>query len=221
MILRTGISNKKVTTIYNGVDTDRFSPRPHGQLKEKYGISKQGLLIASIGYLRPPKGYELLMQVASALVEESKEICFLIAGDGEGEYKDFLFDECKRLGLESHVNFIGAVNNPEYILNGCDVFLLPSVTEGFSISTIEAMSCGLPVIVTRSGGPEEIVTNKKEGLLVHKVESEIIDAISYLSLEEVRRVIGMEGRARVVRRFSVGHTIEEYEALYEFLFVKS
>ena len=215
VIHRTGISKNKVATIYNGVDTDRFSPRPHNELREKYGISKQGLLVASIGYLRPPKGYELLMKAAKELVQQGEEVCFLIAGDGEGEYKDFLYKERKKLNLEKHVLFIGGVDNPEYILNGCDVFLLPSISEGFSISTIEAMSCGLPVVVTKSGGPEEIVTTGRDGYLVDVDPKVMAKVISVYNNKGLRGKVGSEARFAIKDRFSIENTIESYQDLYE------
>lgn len=218
VISRTGINRKKICTIHNGVDTFRFSPQPHNQLKDEYNIPDKGFLVASIGYLRPPKGYELLLETAYKLVQEGKDIYFLIAGDGDGEYKDFLYEERERLRLDKNVLFVGAVDKPEYILNGSDLFLLPSISEGFSISTIEAMSCCLPVVVTRSGGPEEIVSDDIDGYLVEADVAGLSNKILTVMAHNDRKLIGNRARKAVQEKFSLLVCKKKYQDIYEEIF---
>ena len=70
------------------------------------------------------------------------------------------------LGLQDAVHFIGFRQDISALLNGLDVFVLSSVSEGFSLATVQAMACGIPVVATRSGGPEEIVSDGFNGILV-------------------------------------------------------
>lgn len=93
----------------------------------------------------------------------------------------------KELELEGVFHFIGFQSDAAKVLNNFDIFVLPSISEGFSISTVEAMACGLPVIVTKSGGPEEIIFNEENGLLVDCVEDDLAHAITkYLENEKLR-----------------------------------
>lgn len=215
VVSRTGIREGKVSTIYNGIDTVRFSPKPHNQLREKYNVPDGCALVVSIGYLRPPKGYELLLLAARCLIDQEVDVRFLIVGDGDMEYKDFLYAEHKKLSLESHVFFIGAANNPEYFLNGSDVFLLPSISEGFSISTIEAMSCGLPVIATKSGGPEEIISDRVDGMLVDVDAKDISESLSSIIAGGKIELMDKRAREKVKKTFSLLACVQSYQDIYK------
>ena len=93
---------------------------------------------------------------------------------------------------------------------------MSSTTEGFSIATIEAMACGLPVVVTRSGGPEEIVTHAENGLLVDVASApQIADAIALIAHDTALKArLAQKARADVVARFSLDAMLRAYENLY-------
>ena len=216
---RTQINAGLLATIYNGVDTKRFKPGKNDELRNRYSLSSSATLVCSIGHMRPPKGYEVLLDSSALLVERGREVVFLIAGDGEGDYFSSLVEKRKDLKLEQRVIFLGNIPNPEEVLNGADVFLLPSISEGFSISTIEAMSCGIPVVATRSGGPEEIIDDGITGRLVpHSSPSAIADAICEVSESAIGNTM-VEAALRKVRdRFSIEASIAQYEAVYSEIF---
>jgi len=122
----------------------------------------------------------------------------------------------KELKLQDTVFFLGFRDDPEFLLNNFDIFLLPSTTEGFSISTIEAMACMKPVIATRSGGPEEIITYNQTGVLITPGEpGAIVEAL--LGLLENRQKMKQLANAafkEVRNKFSNDILVKKYEELY-------
>ncbi|MCK7577966.1 MAG: glycosyltransferase family 4 protein [Chromatiales bacterium] len=116
-----------------------------------------------------------------------------------------------------NVHFLGYINNSAEFLSQLDLFLLSSTSEGFSISTIEAMATGLPVLVTRCGGPEEIVRPDVDGMMVTPGDPEAITEglLVMLSNRELAQRLAEAGHAQVRTRFGVNRMLEDYIALYE------
>ena len=122
-----------------------------------------------------------------------------------------------KLNLKNKFFFLGYTKNIHDFLNSLDIFVLPSITEGFSLSTVEAISCGLPVVVTRCGGPEEIVTENLNGIIVKThSENELAKAILKLINIESEKLRSMKEEARVAaKKFSINEMISAYTILYE------
>jgi glycosyltransferase involved in cell wall biosynthesis len=203
--------------IYNGVDTDVFQPRPDRSIRQQLGLADSDIVIGCMGNIRRPKGYDVLLHAAAQLVSHSPQYKFLIAGDASGRLYEELLQLRARLGLTQHVFFLGFRADVAGVLNNFDVFLLSSTSEGFSIATIEAMACGLPVVVTRSGGPEEIVTDREDGLLVDPASpAQIAAALESIATNAaLRRQLGHRARATVIAKFSLAAMLRAYEKLYE------
>jgi glycosyltransferase involved in cell wall biosynthesis len=216
-ILKTGmVAAHKSSVIFNGVDTDLLRRAPDTSIRSQLGLNESDLVIGSIGNIRRPKGYDVLLQAAALLREKSPRYKFVIAGDTTGRLYDELLKLRSQLGLENTVHFIGFQSDVARVLNNFDLFLLSSTSEGFSIATIEAMSCSLPVVATRSGGPEEIVTHEQDGLLVNAGSANAIAAaIERLAVDPVlRERLAKNARATVLSRFSLEAMIAAYTRVY-------
>jgi glycosyltransferase involved in cell wall biosynthesis len=161
-----GFSKTKSVTVYNGVDTNIFYSKRDTSIREKLGLKKEHVLIGAVGNIRPTKGYDLFLRAARIVYDKNPACRFVVAGQGTGELYDSLLQLRKKLNLDDVFCFLGFQNDAPKFLNNLDIFCLPSTSEGFSMSTIEAMACGVPVVATRSGGPEEIINDGKEGKLV-------------------------------------------------------
>lgn len=161
------LNSSLIEVIYNGVDLNHFYANKNLGIRREININDSDFLVTSIGNIRPAKGYEYLIRAASLLVKKIPNLHFIIAGQGDGSLKKEFEDLIINLGLEEHFRFIGFRSDVNEILNASDLFVLSSITEGFSISTVEAMAGKVPVIVTRSGGPEEIIDSDKIGILVN------------------------------------------------------
>jgi glycosyltransferase involved in cell wall biosynthesis len=215
----TSLCKAKSVTVYNGVNTERFLiPKTNGVRKE-LGFSNNDILIGSIGNIRDSKGYDILLKAASIAIKKIPKCKFIIAGEGHGRlYHDILILK-KSLGLESYVKFLGFRPDIENILSGIDLFVLPSTTEGFSISTIEAMAAGKPVIVTNSGGPREIVTHLTDGIIVEPNNPEAIAQAIKQCVDNyrLRYTLALNSR-KTVLKFSTESMIKRYSELYSTCF---
>lgn len=212
----------KIKLIPNGIDIARFSPLKDGQklqLREEYNLS-DGIIFCYTGKLNRMKGLELLLSVWNEIVQECPNAYLLLVGSGgfqvlscESELRAFVADN----NLQPFVRFTGYTENAEQYLQCSDVFVLPSESESLSLSLLEAMSCQLPAIATRCGGPNDIIEHGSNGLLVDvnsfsQLKTNMIDTIKnhdkYKSMAE-------RGRATVLKKFSIQKVARDHIALFE------
>ena len=209
-------SEKKSVTIYNGVDTSVFKPVKDDSLRKELGLGPETLLIGAVGNIRPAKGYEYLIKAARLVCDKRSDCKFVIAGEGSGPLYVRLLALRRSLNLLEDVVFLGFRRDAWTIFNNLDVFVLPSVSEGFSISTIEAMACGVPVVVTRSGGPEEIVQAEGDGLTAQpENERELAESLlAILDDKLLREKLAENSWRRVESKFSNASMLRHYGSLY-------
>ncbi|MBJ6801430.1 glycosyltransferase [Geomonas propionica] len=169
-----GFRRDKSVTIHNGVDTSRYCPCVDNSIRTSIGLTEEDILVGSVGNIRTAKGYEYLLNAARRVVDCNPRFHFAVAGGGGGGLRDKLLQLRKDLMLENNFFFLDYQPDVATFLNNLDIFVLPSVTEGFSISTLEAMACGVPVIATRSGGPEEIIQDGETGFLVKPCDAQTL-----------------------------------------------
>jgi len=197
--------------LFDAVDTDRFTPYVDGSdLKEKYNARK---IIFSVSRLVPHKCIDVLIKAAKIIIDkyDEKDVKFIIGG--EGPEKAQLRKLVQRLNLQDHVYLTGYISHeelPQYY-NACDIFLHTGVNEDSGpITVLEAMSCGKPIIATKSGGVPEIVKHKKTGLLVPPFNPSKLAETIHLLLENEKLSIelGKNGRKIAKKKYSICHLIE-------------
>lgn len=155
------------SVIYNGADIEKFKPIPKEVARHKLGMKETNNIILFIGNLKAVKGVNYLLEAFAKLQEDKgKEIRLFLIGDGEE--KDKLILLTKSLKIENKVFFFGRRPHSEIPLwlNIADIFVLPSISEGFPTIIPEAMMCGIPVLASNVGGIPEIMTDSKTGYLV-------------------------------------------------------
>lgn len=212
---RYGVDSQKSMTIYNGVDTSVFFPKKDSSLRTELNINKQHILIGAVGNIRPAKGYDVFLKAAQLIYKECPHCRFLIAGQGSGDLYDSLLSLRKDLDLEHVFHMVGFKIDTARVLNNFDIFVLPSTSEGFSISTIEAMSCGLPVVVTRSGGPEEIVVNGINGMIVECDKEILANAIiECIKNKSMSNSLSKNASLYVLNNFNIMEILRKYEIIY-------
>jgi len=216
MSKETTIRPSKLNVIYNGIVTSNFNYPRDNTIRATYGWKNDDIIIGCLGNIRPAKGYDHLLRTASLLKEKSPSFRFVIAGQGNNRLHEELLAQQIQLGLEDHVKFLGFNDNPGKFLSNLDVFLLSSITEGFSIATIQAMAACLPVVVTRSGGPEEIVTHGKNGWLVEAGnDSEMTETLmQVVNNMESSREIARHGKSHAISTFDIEKMLGSYMEVY-------
>ncbi len=200
--------------IPNGVDIEVFRPCPDRSLRAELALADDAILVGAIGNVRAPKAYDVLLRAAKMLVDRSRRFHFVIAGDCDNALGRELVELSRTLGIERHVTFLGLRSAIARILNNLDVFVLTSRTEGFSIACIEAMACGIPVVATRSGGPEEILEGEA-GLLVPVGDPDAIAGAIERIVASKDLAAAVTGTAlrRVHQKYSLGQMLARYEEL--------
>jgi sugar transferase (PEP-CTERM/EpsH1 system associated) len=197
----------KVLVIRNGIDLARFPvvARPVA------GATARAIHVAR---LHPVKDQATLLRAARRVVDAEPSFRLDVVGDGPARAELFaLRDE---LGLGDHVRFLGFRDDVAGVLAAADFFVLTSVTEGISLTLLEAMATGLPVVATDVGGNREVVADGRTGLLVPaRSHAALAEAILQLvrNPERTRR-LGAAARRRVEEEFDLRRVVARYEQLY-------
>ncbi|HEX4267597.1 MAG TPA: glycosyltransferase [Steroidobacteraceae bacterium] len=211
---RLRLADAQCGVIPNGVDIEGFRPDRDRSLRAELGLSDDTALIGAIGNVRQPKAYDVLLRAARKLLDRSQRFHMVIAGDCANVLGEQLQQLSRDLGTERNVTFLGLREDVSRILNSLDAFVLSSDTEGFSIACIEAMACGVPVVATRSGGPEEILEGEA-GLLVPTADPAALALAveRIISSKELAAALTARGMKRVHERYSLTMMLSRYEAL--------
>jgi sugar transferase (PEP-CTERM/EpsH1 system associated) len=213
--LEIGIPGKKIHTICNGVDLDRFSFKADKRtIRLENGLPQDAFIVGCVGRLDPIKNYESLIQILPGLIKDFPKISLLIVGDGP-RYSA-LNELPQQLGIAHNVVFAGARDDVPLLLKAMDIFALPSLSEGISNTVLEAMASGLPVVATRVGGNIELVRDKETGFLVEPEDASdlTIGIRAYLNNPPLIREHGSAGMKRVEEHFSLRRMVSAYDSLY-------
>ena len=205
----------KVFTIYNGVDTRRFDvPGDRRTLCSQLGLEYASRLIVCVGRLSEEKGHRYLIEATRSVVERFPTAHVLLAGDGPlaGRLKQ----QAAESGFGAHIHFLGLRRDVPGLLASADLFVLPSLWEGFSLALLEAMAAGKPIVATAVSGTSQALRPGETGLIVPPGDSgALAEAIIQLLSDRVRaKAMGREARHRVERDFSARRQVAEHVALY-------
>lgn len=170
LALELGTAVEKTEVVGNGVDITRFHPVDRVVARKKYGLPLDARLLISVGGLVERKGMHRVIDCLPALLERHPDLHYVIVGGSspEGDMRAELDAQVARLGLGSHVHFLGALPSDElkWALSASDLFVLATRNEGWANVFLEAMACGLPVITTDVGGNAEVVCRDDLGSIV-------------------------------------------------------
>lgn len=224
---KIGIKNKRFETIIYGVNPDKFKPDKSktDNLRKKFGIKKNKLVILAVGRLVAKKGFSYLLKAIPEVVKRYKSIVFLIIG--EGDQRKELEEIAKKLKIEDYLKMPGWVdyNNLATCYNSGDIFILPSIRDekgnldDQSVAVVEAMACSKPVIATAHPGYKIVIENGKNGFLIkEKDELEIADAVNKLiKNSRLRLEMGGKSRQAVLSKFSWEKIGKQYTELFKSL----
>ena len=212
---RSRLPCKKIKLIHNGVAPSPVQRQGTDGLREELGLPNTAILVVSIGNIRPAKGYEYLVSAAVAFAKTDPDVHFVVVGHQKTALFNQLMAQVADADNPPRLHWLGFREDVADILGQADIFLLPSVSEGFSISTVEAMMAGVPVIATRSGGPEELIADGKTGVLIPTRDPQaIVEAVSKLKDPEMRHRLRDNARKEALRKFSLSAMLDEYNGLY-------
>jgi glycosyltransferase involved in cell wall biosynthesis len=200
--------SRKTSIVYNGLPLpalcDRFAGRR--KLIKGLGINSDAKLVAVVGALSPRKDHLTFLAAAEQVSRRVEEVVFLIVGGSVSEsYASLIRKRIRSLELDSKVRLLGWRDDIQDLLAAIDVLVISSEQESFGLTAIEALAMETPVVATRCGGPEEVMVDGVNGLLVPVKDPGVLaDAIVRLLLDpNYARQLGVNGRNHVSRHFGV------------------
>lgn len=202
------IKKDKVVVIANGVDVDAFGVSQGQRIQGK-------VKIGALGNIRFAKNYHLAIRVIARLVSKGYDVEFSVAGDD----KNKLADECRQLaselGIADRIQWLGFCSDAPKYLQSLDIFLLTSSSEGHPLALTQAMSTGLPIVVTRCG-VEDVVEDTVSALVAsNNDEEDLVRKLEYLIVDTGAATrLGVAARTQCVQEWSLSKTFNAYMELY-------
>lgn len=214
LIRERGIPSDRVRIVHYGIDPAPFLA-PHPDARVRWGLP-DGPVAAAIGRLTPHKGFGTLIDAWQQVRARLPEAVLVIAGWDVAGYRKELEARVSARGPDPGVRFLGFVDDVPSLLAACDIFVLPSTSEGFGQVVIEAMAAARPVVVSRIAPLTEIVADGETGLLVPPEDPDALAAAIVRLLEAPGRAaeMGARARARALAEFSAPRMAEQTLALY-------
>ncbi len=208
------ISPDKIDVLYNGVDTAKFMPRARQRelMRARLDIAHGQIVVCCASNLAPFKGVDVLAKAARQAVKEVPELLFLVLGDGP--LRAPIQQLAESLDLDGHWRMLGSQTDVAAYLNVADIAILPSESEGFSNTLLEAMASGLPCIATEVGGNREAVGDVGE-LVPPSDPQALAAAIVKLCREPERRAaLGRAACQRACEMFSYERAAAAFAVYY-------
>ena len=215
---KDGFRADRIHVIPNGIDAPKYaSVTDRPALKARLGLDPERRYVTCVARFHPVKDHRTLIAAFARVAGQVDDVDLVLAGDGE--LRLAIEAQVRELGLGERVRLLGVRRDVADLLRASDVFALTSVSEAASITLLEAMGAGLPVVVTAVGGNPELVRNGTDGLLTPRGDAgAAADALRrILSDGAFAQALGDSGRVRVRDTFSLDRTVAEYHTLYRAL----
>ena len=209
----------KVTIIPTGIDLERFeNAEPFS--RKMMDIGKDRVIAISVAHLVDVKGYEELIEALARVKDRYPEFLVIAVGKGDPTYERYLKDKADGHGVSNMIQFIGPSDRVPELLKMADLKILTTQNrgrrEGFGAAIVEAMAAGLPVLATRSGGPEDIVVDGQTGWLIPGDGPEsIVNGIHRIFQDRQNwNAYGQKGQQRAREQYNKKLMVKRYAEVY-------
>jgi len=217
LVEKEGVLASRVTVVDNGVEWDRLVALDHGAGRrrlEELGVPTKGAVIGCAATFNVRKGHTYLFQAMVRVLERRPDARLVLLGTGpeEGAFRA----EIDRLGIRDKVHFLGFRADAQELMAGLDVYVQPSVEEGFGLAVIEAMAMRRPVVATAVGGMMQTVEPDRTGLRVPAADpTSLADALLAVLDDPPRAAdLGRQASENVRAKYSLERMLEQYDAVY-------
>lgn len=200
-----GVQKNKIKVLYNFVDLNKFKKIENKKKNDKFTVGFAGRLIKK-------KGWVEFVQSAKMAKKENLNMCFVIAGDGPDKSK--LLNFIKENNLDN-VEYIGHITDMVDFYNSLDCFIHPSHQEAMSISLLEVLACGVPVITSDIVSFKELINDNENGILFRKGKSnDLARKIKMLLLDEKFRNMLIKNESEFIKDFGINRYINRLNNVY-------
>lgn len=217
-LMRFGI--RSCSVIPNGVDLNVFTPGATGQLRAEFGLSSDDVLIITSGRIHPGKGQLDVIEGLAPIIAGNPRVHLIIAGtELEDAIENLGFTSqlrslVQKLGIDRNVHFVGFRSDMHVVLRDADIMVSGSYQESFGLSVLEAMACGLPVIVTDVSGHRKLVTDEEDGIFYPVGDRACLrESTRRLLSDPVLRTRMSKAARRTAERFSLSDSMQRWREL--------
>jgi len=211
------INPEKVVTIFNGIDIDRYQTNIDvASKKREIGLSDDDFVIGIVARLSPEKDHNTLFEAFRIVLDSiNQNVKLVIVGDGI--LREEFEQKAKSISISNKTIFLGERYDVPELLAIFDLFILSSITEGISLTLLEAMATGLPVVATNAGGNAEIVLDNQTGFIVPpKDPNRMAEAImTIIKNNDMANQMKERGKDRVSKKFNLETMRDQYEQIYQ------
>jgi glycosyltransferase involved in cell wall biosynthesis len=212
------LSKNKIKVIYNCIDINyitNYNREIVIELKRKFMLKDSSIVFGTVARLDTQKGHEFLINASKNVIREVPGSIFLFVG--RGKLKDQLIQKINDNNLSEYYRLAGYQENLPEIFALIDIFVLPSISEGFPFAILEAMAARKPVIATNVGGVPEIITNNVNGILIEPMNSDALArAMILLAKDPKKRVcIAKMGYENIIKNYSLEKMILTTKEIYK------
>jgi glycosyltransferase involved in cell wall biosynthesis len=220
LVAHEGIPRRRVEVIYNGIDPQTFAPLPDGGLGRRNARATMGVpehvpVLLQVARFHPVKDHTTAIRAFARAHDQFPDARLVLVGDGDTlpEMQQIAWNA----GVADHVHFLGVRDDVHALLPGADLFVLSSLSEGVSVTLLEAMAARLPIVATHVGGNPEIVEHGQTGLLSPRRDEQGMSHNMMLLLGDpaTRRRMGDAGHDRLLARFTQEQMHSAYARLYD------
>jgi glycosyltransferase involved in cell wall biosynthesis len=213
---KEAVEPRRTTVLHNGVMPTQGTASSPSETRRELGIPEDALVVGMVAnFNRPVKGVSYFIDAVPLILQAVPNSRFLILGRGKEE--GALRTRAKALGVENCVIFAGFREDVDRYYEAMDVSALTSLSEGLSLTLLESMNHGLPVVVTRVGGNSEVVVHGETGFLVspRDVPEFAAKVIQLLLDPRFRDRLGKAARTQIETHFQLSDVAARYLAIYE------
>ncbi|MCA9421796.1 MAG: glycosyltransferase family 4 protein [Nitrospira sp.] len=221
-----GAKEERITVIHNGIElineSDCSQLRHKGMKRLALATKSNPLVVGMIGHFRPWKGQMLFIESFQAVLKAKENVHFVIVGGIHDQaYYQQVIDYIDENQLSNRVTITGHQDNVPELIACFDIVVVPSVPEPFGLVLLEAMMMRKPVVAFDIGGPAEIVSDGRTGLLVREIDGQALGhAIGELAVDADRRDrMGLAGRKLLEQKFTCRIQCESIERLIDGCFL--
>ncbi|MDO8561313.1 MAG: glycosyltransferase [bacterium] len=211
-----GIPKEKFCVIHNGIDVaalqNELAAHNPADIKKGLGVAPRDKVVLNVARLTTQKNPGLLLEGFALFARRRPGYSLVIVGGG-GKWSTTLRDRAKTLGIADHVFLVGMRKDVARFYAIADFFVSTSSIEGFGIAHAEALACGVPVLTTKTAGPDEMIREGENGYFIHDATPDsVVEGMQKMVSADI---VGMRAHAgKSADRYSVGRMVAAYEELF-------
>lgn len=218
LVNHEGIAANRVKVVYNGIDPQPFSidraAEERVACRREFGVGPSQAVVLQVARFHPVKDHATTIRAFAMTTRQVPDAVLLLVGDGE--MRDEIQSLANTLGVAANVRLVGVRSDIPRLMSTADVFLLSSLSEGVSVTLLEAMAAALPVVATDVGGNPEVVVHDKTGLLSPRGDAQQLarSLVTLIRNPQQRAAMGRAGRDRLDRHFTQQQMHRAYAQIY-------